>query len=92
MLIEWGEAMQKRPKGIFIFLEDSLAIAQLTLEERGRLFTAILDYANGCIVDNLTGSERILWPIYQSRIDEQLRKYEETCKRNANNRRGGDKS
>ncbi len=85
---------KKRPKSILVYLEDYLAVQQLTLEERGTLFTAMLEYGNGALVEPgaLHGGARYLWPIFKSRIDAQFEQYAATCERNKRNRTGGDNS
>lgn len=82
----------KGPKGILVYLEDYSAIQQLSLEERGQLFTAMLEYGNGAVIESsdLTGGSHYLWPLFKSRIDAQFKKYEETCERNRKNRASGD--
>lgn len=53
--------------------------------ERGRLFTAMLDYAKDGTVADLRGSERILWGTVKKAIDEQRKAYEGICERNLRN-------
>ena len=53
--------------------------------ERGRLFTAMLDYAKDGTAADLRGSERILWGTVKKAIDEQRKAYEGICERNLRN-------
>lgn len=76
-------------KLFFSFREE---IELLTMEERGRLLTAMLDYAQtGALPgDLLTGSERILFPVCRQRIDRDGEAYDRKCQLNrANGAKGG---
>lgn len=82
--------MAKKPKAILLYLDDLPAVQQLTLEERGILLTALLEYGNGALIDaeSLSGGVHYVWPIFKTRIDAQFQKYAETCERNKQNRNG----
>ena len=54
---------------IKIFLDDLEAMEALSDAERGRLLTAMLKYAQSGEVPQLSGNERILFPIFRGRID-----------------------
>ena len=78
----------KKPKCILMYINEIIVLEPLTMEERGRLITAIFEYANGVVVDCIEGGERFIWPVFRSRIDAQFAKYRETCERNRRNRAG----
>lgn len=45
----------------------------LDMEARGRLFTAICEYAfDGDVATEMTGAERIVWPLVRSQIDRSV--------------------
>lgn len=65
------------------------ALEPLTYEERGRLFTALLEYsATGQMIE-LSGNERFVWGLMQEQIDRDKAAYEKKC---AKNRENGAKS
>lgn len=53
--------------------------------ERGRLFTAALQYSATGIAPQLSGNERFLWPTLQTMIDRDKEAYEAKCQKNATN-------
>ena len=53
--------------------------------ERGRLFTAMLEYAESGAEPELRGNERFLWKTVKSDIDRQAENYDELCRRNKEN-------
>lgn len=46
----------------------------LSNEEKGRLFTALLQYSAGEKVQELRGNERFVFPVMRDRIDQDLKK------------------
>lgn len=50
--------------------------------ERGRLFTAMLQYASTGTVPDLKGNEKFVWGTVKKNIDSQREHYEEMCKTN----------
>ena len=65
------------------------AIEPLGDAERGRLFTAMIEYSRTGIVPNLKGNERILFPTMKINIDRDIESYSLTEKRNAENGKKG---
>ena len=61
------------------FAED---IRELTDNEVGRLFRAMLLYAETETVSDLKGNERYLWWAAKKNIDAQRNSYEERCSTN----------
>lgn len=60
-------------------------IQPLSDEERGRLLTAILIYGKTGIPPEMTGNERFVFPAIRSQIDRDAEKYNDRCKKNAQN-------
>ena len=74
-----------RPTYIPFFLDDLDALEPLCEEERGRLFTALLQYGKTGELAELSGNEKFLFPMFKGRIDRFYKSYQETCERNKNN-------
>lgn len=54
----------------------------LTLEEKGRLIDAMVEYSRGGEwQDMLTGNERHVFPLLRARIDRSVERYERACER-----------
>ena len=77
--------MNNNPKYIPFFLDDLDALEPLCEEERGRLFTALLQYGKTGELAELSGNEKFLFPMFKGRIDRFYKSYQETCERNKNN-------
>lgn len=63
------------------------AMEQLNDAEKGRLFTACLQYSMTGEAQQLSGNERFVFPAFRSQIDRDNQKYEETCKKRAESAR-----
>lgn len=62
----------------FKLFYDSLELLEpLTDTERGRLFTAVLEYANTGEIPALTGNERFIFPIFRQQVDRDKAEYEQ---------------
>lgn len=61
------------------------AIQALSDAERGRLFTAMLEYSITGAVGHLGGNERFLFPMVKAQIDRDREKYEAKCRKNREN-------
>ena len=48
--------------------------------ERGRLFTAMLQYSMTGEEPELSGNERFLWPAIKDKIDRDRESYENKCR------------
>ena len=77
--------MPKRPAYIPIFLDDIALLEPLDYEARGRLLTALLEYARDGETDTISGNERFAFPAFKGAIDRLFTKYAETCERNRAN-------
>ncbi len=57
-------------------------MSALTDAEKGRLFTACLEYSKLGEVPQLSGNERFLFPAFKAQIDRDMEKYREKCNTN----------
>ena len=69
-------------KVLKVYTNFTLDMNELSDAERGRLFTAMLQYAETGKEPQLKGNERILWGTAKKSIDSQLKNYSEMCKTN----------
>lgn len=75
---------------IKIFVDCLDAVTPLDDGERGRLFTALLQYARTGEITGLQGNERILFPMLRAQLDRDAAAYESVCEANRmNGSRGG---
>ena len=66
------------------------SIEPLSDAERGRLFTAMLEYSMTGAEPELRGAERILFPTMKANIDRDVAKYEAKCQtQSQNGKKGG---
>lgn len=65
---------------VFVDFVDSMEL--LGEAERGRLFTAMLKYAESGAEIELKGNEKFLWMAAKSEIDRQRESYEKRCETN----------
>lgn len=76
---------------IKIFVDFAEVMEPLTFEERGRLLTAMLQYAEDGTIPELEGNERFLWGVAKRGIDREVEQYSEVCKaRKEAGRRGAE--
>lgn len=71
--------MANRP-GVMFYFEVRPCLKRLSLEEKGALFEAILDYGEFGVVPELDGAAAIAWDFIQPRIDKDGERYENTVK------------
>ena len=67
----------KKP-GVMIYFDVAAAMESLNYSEKGRLFQAIMDYAQYGEVPELSGKLRTLWPLLTSRMDLDTDRYQRT--------------
>ncbi|MDE7220879.1 MAG: hypothetical protein K2O45_14885, partial [Oscillospiraceae bacterium] len=67
---------------IKIFVDCLDAIEPLDDGERGRLFTALLQYARTGEATGLQGNERFLFPMLRAQLDREAAAYAELCETN----------
>ena len=73
-------------KYLKVFTDFTIDMESLNYEERGRLFTAMLEYAGNGSAPPLPGNERFLWSAAKKLIDAQRESYERRCEINKTNR------
>lgn len=61
------------------------SIEPLNDAERGRLFTALLEYSSTGVSPDLRGNERFIFPTMKEQIDRDMQKYEAKCNQNREN-------
>lgn len=59
------------------------SIEPLNDAERGRLFTALLEYSSTGVTPDLRGNERFIFPTMKGQIDRDIAKYEAKCHKNS---------
>lgn len=74
---------------IKLFLDYLEAVEPLGDAERGRLFTALLQYARTGEAPHLGGNERFLFPMMRAQIDRDSAEYKDYCEKQAENGKKG---
>lgn len=74
-------------KAIYLYLDYLELFGVYTMEQRGALITAMLEYAATGVIPEFTGPERYVWPMLRGQIDRDREKYNARCKQNAENAR-----
>lgn len=74
---------------IKLFVDYLDAIEPLGDVERGRLFTALLQYARTGAAPQLTGSERFIFPMMRAQLDRDAAELREKSEKNSNNGKKG---
>ena len=72
--------MKERP-GVLLYFSLRPAIKRLTLEEKGALFEAILDYAQNGVYPDFDGVLGICWDFVQPLIDADGEAYRDKCEK-----------
>lgn len=68
--------MKKKP-GVMIYFELRAMVKLLPDAEKGKLFEAILDYAETGITPPLTDTLKIAWPLIKYQLDADNSRYEQ---------------
>ena len=80
----------KEPTFICLYLDYLETLSPYTDAERGRLVTAMLEYATTGAVPEFQGNERFAWPLLQGQIERDRKKYQDRCEQNRiNGAKGG---
>ena len=72
-------AQAKTPPGVMLYFGIRPCPKRLTLEEKGRLFEAILDYGERGMLPNFDGAVGVAWDFVQPQIDADRAAYTEKC-------------
>lgn len=67
--------MSKQP-GVMLYFDIRPSLARLTLEEKGLLFEAILDYGQSGCLPSLEGVAGVAWDFIRPRLDRDRERYE----------------
>ena len=67
--------MANKP-GVMIYFETAKAIKGLDYETKGRLFEAIMEYAENGVIPEFDGVLAAVWPFIADKIDRDSTKYE----------------
>ena len=73
--------MGKQRPGVMIYFDIAHSINRLSNEERGILFSAIMEYGEFGTVPALDGMLAMAWDFIRPRLDRDAKKYEETCQK-----------
>ena len=73
--------MAERP-GVLVYFETGKAIKGLDYETKGRLFEAILEYAEMGIIPNFDGVLLAIWPFIADKIDRDSVRYADIREKN----------
>ena len=65
-----------------LYLDMAPGIEALSDEEAGRLLKGALNYSATREIPDLSGSERVIWPMLKAQIDEDIEKHAEMCATN----------
>ena len=71
-------------KYLKVYYDWAEVTATLSDAERGRLITALVQYAKAGILPELTGAERHLFPMFQAQIDRDRDDYKEISEKRKN--------
>lgn len=72
-------------KYVKIFVDFRKSLDMLSDAEKGRLFSAMLEYAESGTEPDLKGNERFIWPTAKMNIDKTAESYERVSKANREN-------
>ena len=72
-------------KFLQVFTDFAEAMEELNDAERGRLFMAMLKYAESGAEPVFRGNEKVLWPVAKGNIDRQAEAYAHRCEVNRRN-------
>lgn len=61
------------------------AMEPLNMEERGKLFTSLLEYSATGDEPQITGNERFIYPMMRDQIDRDKARYQEKCSKQSQN-------
>ena len=75
---------------VCLYMSYLQSLSPFTDVERGRIVTAMLNYASTGEIPQFEGNERFIWPSLQAQIDRDIETYQAKCARNrANGSKGG---
>lgn len=72
--------MAKKRPGVLLYFDVRPSLRRLSLEEKGRLFEAILDYGELGEPPQFDGMLGIAWDFIQPRLDVDADRYDQRCR------------
>lgn len=72
--------MSKKRPGVLLYFDVRPSLRRLSLEEKGRLFEAILDYGEQGEPPQFDGMLGIAWDFIQPRLDIDAERYDQRCR------------
>jgi len=73
--------MPEKKKSFILYCEYKNNIAVLSDEEKGRLFSAILEYADTGNITELSGATAMAFSFIKNQLDINAEKYQATCEK-----------
>ena len=64
--------------GVMLYFDIKTGVKRLSLEEKGKLLTAILDYADDGLLPDFDGALGVAWDFIAQRVDADAARYEDT--------------
>ena len=75
--------MEKKQPGSMLYFDIRPCLKRLTLEEKGQLFEAILDYGEFGVPPELDGVAGVAWDFIQPRLDRDKERYQDVSQKRA---------
>lgn len=84
--------MAKKRRGVLLYFEHAKPLSSLPFEDRGRLFTAILEYGEFGIIPDFSGDQRLefAWIYLKQGVDADAEEYARKCEQNRRNKVGSE--
>ena len=84
--------MAKKRRGVLLYFEHAKPLSSLPFEDRGRLFTAILEYGEFGIIPDFSGDQRLefAWIYLKQGVDADAEEYARKCEQNRRNKMGSE--
>lgn len=73
--------MAKKQPGCMLYFDLRPSLKRLSLEEKGRLFEAILDFGEYGVIPELDGVLAVAWDFIQPRLEKDRERYAEICEK-----------
>ena len=80
-----GEIMAKKQPGCMLYFDVRPSLKRFSLEEKGRLFEAILDFGEYGVIPELDGALAVAWDFIQPRLEKDRDRYVENCEKRRDN-------
>jgi len=77
--------MARKQPGVLLYFDVRPSLKRFSLEEKGRLFEAILDFGEYGVVPELDGALAVAWDFIQPRLEKDRDRYVENCEKHRDN-------